>query len=83
MIGDTIKLMRMESGISQTELAKEVGIAQNSLSEIEHNKRPPKFETACKIAEICEFEIIFTDKNNNLAYDTSGKLLKHIDIMRK
>lgn len=78
-----IKLMRIESGISQTELAKEVGIAQNSLSEIEHNKRPPKFETVCKIAEICEYEILFTDKNNNLAYDTCGKSLKSIDIIRK
>ncbi|HBE84289.1 MAG TPA: XRE family transcriptional regulator, partial [Lachnoclostridium sp.] len=39
MIGDMIKLMRIESGISQTELAKEIGIAQNSLSEKEHNKR--------------------------------------------
>jgi len=83
MIGDMIKLMRIESGISQTELAKEIGIAQNSLSEIEHNKRPPKLETVCKIAEICEFEIMFTDKNNNLAYDTNGKLLKNIDIMKK
>lgn len=83
MIGDMIKLMRIESGISQTELAKEIGIAQNSLSEIEHNKRPPKFETVCRIAEICEFEIMFTDKNNNLAYDTNGNLLKNIDIMKK
>lgn len=83
MIGNMIKLMRIESGISQTELAKEIGIAQNSLSKIEHNKRPPKFETVCKIAEICEFEIMFTDKNNNLAYDTNGKLLKNIDIVKK
>jgi transcriptional regulator with XRE-family HTH domain len=83
MIGETIKLMRLESGISQTELAREAGIAQNSLSEIERNKRQPKFEAVCKIAELCEFEIIFIDKNSNLAYGIDGTLIEDIDIIRK
>jgi len=65
MYGNLIKHMRTESGLSQSELAKIVGIAQNSLSAFELNVREAKFELVVRIAEACDFEVILKDTNSN------------------
>lgn len=83
MYGKLIKHMRTESGLSQTELAKRINIAQNSLSAFELNVREAKLDLIVKIAEVCDYEVLFRDKNSNEIYDVSGKMNIDIEIVKK
>ena len=50
MIGNNIKTLRLEAGLSQDELALQVGISQPSLNKIEKNetKNPRKLSAIAK-----------------------------------
>ena len=64
MLGERIKKIRMAAGINQVELAEKLGIAQSTLSGYETGFSMPNYSMVEKIAELCEFEIVFLDKNN-------------------
>lgn len=64
MIGKIIMEMRKASGLSQIELSKKLGIAQATLSGYETNSSMPNFDTVYKIARICEFDVVFIDRNS-------------------
>ena len=49
-IGDNIKRIRKEKGLTQKQLAKKLGVSQQNLAQYESNKRYPKLATARKIA---------------------------------
>lgn len=68
MFGKMIRFMRFEKGIKQSEVANKVGIASSTLAHYESEYRPITLETAKQIADICDFEIIFKNKNNNKEY---------------
>ena len=50
-IGDKIKDLRIEKRISQTQLAKALGLAQNTLSQYENNVAKPSLDTLVLIAK--------------------------------
>ncbi|MEJ6467334.1 helix-turn-helix transcriptional regulator [Fusobacterium ulcerans] len=62
MIGETIKLLRNTYGINSQDLALKIEISQSYMSEIENNKKIPKFEIIKKISEI------FKIKTSSLIY---------------
>ena len=64
MLGERIKKMRTAAGLSQTTLAKNLGIAQSTLSGYETDFSMPNYDMVEKIAAFCEFDIIFLDKNS-------------------
>lgn len=64
MVGKIITEMRKASGFSQTEISQKLGIAQATLSGYETNSSKPNFDTVYKIACICEFDIVFMDRNS-------------------
>jgi len=64
MLGKRIKQMRTAAGFNQAALAKKLGIAQNTLSGYETDSSMPNYDTVEKIAALCEFDIIFLDKNS-------------------
>ena len=64
MIGKQIKKMRIAAGFNQKELAENLDIAQNTLSGYETGYSMPNYSMVEKIAKLCEFEIIFMDKNS-------------------
>ena len=64
MIGKRIKQMRITAGFSQTELSKKISIAQTTLSGYETDSSMPNYDMVEKIATICEFDILFRDKNS-------------------
>ncbi|MCL1819436.1 MAG: helix-turn-helix domain-containing protein [Oscillospiraceae bacterium] len=64
MLGKRIKKMRTAAGFSQDTLAKNLGIAQNTLSGYETDSSMPNYDMVEKIAAFCEFEVIFIDKNS-------------------
>lgn len=49
-IGEKIKYLRTEKGITQKELASKLGTSQQNLAQYENGKRKPKLETIQKIA---------------------------------
>lgn len=59
MIGKMLRYMRLSKGFNQTELAKNLNIAQTTLSGYETHYSNPDFKMIEKIAELCGFEIIF------------------------
>ena len=67
MIGKIIMEMRKAAGFSQAELAQKLGIAQNTLSGYETENSMPNFDTVYKIARICEFDVVFVDRNSGEA----------------
>lgn len=68
MIGKMLKFMRKEKGLNQTELSKKLNIAQTTLSGYETKYSNPTFETIEKIANVCDFEIIFRNKKTKEEY---------------
>ncbi len=77
MIGKIIKTMRRESGLTQKKLSELTFIGRSTLSDYEREKTDINFENIEKIAEICNYEIIFRNKKDNT------KTLSSKDINRK
>lgn len=44
-IGERLKKVRIEKGLSQEELGEELGVSKSAVSLYENNKRTPKLET--------------------------------------
>ena len=76
MIGKVIKYMRMQKKAKQAVLARKLGIERTTLSAYETERRQPDFEVIEKIANECDFEIYFINKN-------TGEKFKSSDIKRK
>lgn len=66
MIGKIIKNMRLSIGLSQAELGKILNMADTTISSYERENSQASFDTIMRIAKICEYEILFKDRNNNL-----------------
>lgn len=69
MIDKIVKYMRKEAGLEQKELAEKIGFASSTISGYEIGLKDPKYSTVEKIAEACEFEIVFIDKNSGQPID--------------
>lgn len=65
MIGMILKNMRLSSGLSQKELGDKLNLADTTISSYERENSQADFETILKIARICNYDFIITDKNNN------------------
>jgi transcriptional regulator with XRE-family HTH domain len=52
MIGTRIRDLRMQKHLSQSYLAKTVGIPQPTLSDIEHNRYEPRVSMVNKFADV-------------------------------
>lgn len=64
MIGNIIKKIRKEKGLSQRQLADLIGVAQTTLSGYETGYSNPIFETFKDISNICDYEIVLINKKN-------------------
>ena len=62
MIGKILKYIRKEKKLTQKELAKNINIAQTTLSGYETKYSNPTFEVIEKIVNSCDYEIIFRNK---------------------
>lgn len=51
MLGDKIKIARQQKGWTQSEVAKETGIPQTTISKIENNIYEPNIEQLQKLIE--------------------------------
>ncbi|MDR3216104.1 MAG: helix-turn-helix domain-containing protein [Clostridiaceae bacterium] len=57
-IGEVIKELRTERGLRQTDLAKEIGVAGNTITQYENNTIRPSYEV---LVDIANFFNVSTD----------------------
>ena len=50
LIGENIKQLRTDRGLTQKDFAKETGISRSYLSDLENNRKSPTVETLEKVA---------------------------------
>ena len=72
MINKILKYMRIQKKLNQTQLAKLLNIAQTTLSGYETKYSNPTYEIIEKIANICDYEIIFRNKITEEEITTSN-----------
>lgn len=68
-IGKIIRYMRIQSNMSQDELAKKIHIGRTTLSDYEREKTDINFNTIIKICRECSYEITFKNKNDIITID--------------
>ena len=68
MIGRIIKNMRLTAKLSQKELGNKLNMADTTVSSYERENSQPDFNTIIKIAKICDFEILFKDKEKDVYF---------------
>ncbi len=78
MIGKLLKIIRVNKGLKQSELAEKLNIAQTTLSGYETNYSNPKFEIIEEFANNCDYEIVFRNKKTKEEITTDS--IKRKDI---
>jgi transcriptional regulator with XRE-family HTH domain len=68
-LGEKLKAIRLEKGISSVQLEALSGVDQSTISRIENNLRSPTIETLLKICEALEISIIDLIGNQDLPTD--------------
>ena len=80
MIGNNIKYFRKESGMTQDELAEELNVTRQALSNWERGKTEPDIETLTKIAEILDVsveELIYGEEREEEHNTVVRQVTKH------
>lgn len=57
-IGETIRQYRKQRGLTQKQLAKEIGLTASTITKYENNTLEPSFETMMKICEVLNIDIV-------------------------
>ena len=78
MIGKLLKIIRINNGLKQSELAEKLNIAQTTLSGYETSYSNPKFEIIEEFANNCDYEIIF--RNQKTKEEITTDSIKRKDI---
>ena len=65
-IGENIKRLRSEKGLTQKALADLLGTSQQNLAQYEKDKRKPKFDTIRKLAEALQVDYKDIDENSEV-----------------
>ena len=71
--GSTVVQLRKEQGISQTDLAKQLGIHKNVLGRYERNEVLPSIEIARKIADILDVSLDFLTGKVDVEMDKTAR----------
>ena len=72
MIGKILKTMRKSSKLSQEQISKLVGYARNTISQYETGTIEPDFKTIEKIANLCGYEILFINKEQDITLNSKN-----------
>lgn len=73
MIGKILKTMRKINNFKQSDISEKTNIPQNTLSQYENEIIQPTFETIKKIADVCNFKIIFENETTTLTPDNISR----------
>jgi len=73
---DMLKMFRMREGLSQSELAKKIGVSTSTISMYEVGKRQPDFETEERIADFFNTDLnVLRGRNNELSSNESKSII--------
>lgn len=75
MLGEALRLIRVFHDLKQNELARQLGVSQSHLSDIERGEKTPSQEIVAKYAETFELpvsSIWFFDEQLSVGPDKSG-----------
>ena len=72
MIGKILRKMRLDNNFNQTQLADKLLITQTTLSGWERGYRQPTFESIEKIANYCNYSILFKNNITNEIINTEN-----------
>lgn len=72
MIGKILKTMRKSSKLSQEQISKLVGYTRNTISQYETGTIEPDFKTIEKIANLCGYEILFINKEQDITLNSEN-----------
>src|SRR5829696_546236 len=81
--GKNLRRVREERGISQTELFKRSGVAQSTISELEHGKRRPHRGTVGTLAEALgvEASALLAEDAEEQAQDTLRRVWANLGML--
>ncbi len=79
MVGMILRNVRKIRGITQSEIGKELNLAENTISNYETEYSNPTFNTIKKFVDFCDFDIQFIDKKSNKVYSIE-ELSKEMDF---
>ena len=79
MIGTILRNIRKIRGLTQSNVGKELSLADNTISNYETEYSNPNFDTIHKFINVCNFEIQFVDKESKKVY-TIDELSKEMDF---
>ena len=68
MYGKMMRFMRLEAKLRQTDLSRELNVSDSTLAHYESEYWYVSLEMVDKIANACEFEMIFVNKRNKKVY---------------
>ena len=71
--GSLIRMMRKARGLTQTALARRIGVTQARISELEGGLGPrgPSWDLMARIAKACSATILISPPESNLAFDAA------------
>jgi transcriptional regulator with XRE-family HTH domain len=79
MIGIILKNTRKIRNLTQTQIGKELNLAENTISNYETEYSNPNFDTIYKFITACDFDIEFIDKKSEKHY-TIEELSREMDF---
>ena len=68
MYGKVIRFMRLSKRLKQVEVARMIGCSNCTLAHYESDCRALTFENLMRIADACNYEVLFRDKAKNRVY---------------
>ena len=63
MLGPKIRRLRRENGLTQTQLAEQLGVSASYLNLIEHNQRPVSVPLVLKLARLFDLDLQAFDED--------------------
>lgn len=81
--GERIKAARLQAGLTQSQLAKKLGIPYQSIGQWERNLRNPKFETLKKIADVLGVSVARLLGGDTAELTKAGKFIEREKVLEK
>jgi transcriptional regulator with XRE-family HTH domain len=78
--GAKLKALRKQRGITQTQIAEELGIRQNTYSDYENDKTQPSIESIVKICKLLDVpaDVLFYDEVNEDTNSISNAVSQYL-----
>lgn len=76
-LGDLVKTERIKRGMTQSELAHEMGLALRTVADIENYEANPRFDTLCTVVDYMKLPDIFNTKEHESKESTLLSIINH------